>query len=79
MLSNTTLELTFTGADALDSDTADNFAIPSSDGQGETLEELNRQCPWIDDCSEVDDDGGGVGACAMLAEVELGLRLCIYM
>ena len=40
MLSNTTLELTFTGADALDSDT------------------------------------GEAGACAMLAEVEPGLKLC---
>ena len=69
VLSNTTLELTFTGADTLDPDTADSFAIPSTDGHGETLEELNSQCPWIDDCGEV-------GACAMLAEVEPGLKLC---
>ena len=76
VLSNTALELTFTVADTLDSDTADSFAIPSADGHSETLEELNRQCPWIDDCGEVDGDGGEVGACAMLAEVEPGLKLC---
>ena len=29
----------------MDSETADSFAIPSTDGQGETLEELNSPCP----------------------------------
>ena len=69
-------ELTLESRTALDLDTADSFAIPSVDGQGETLEELNKQCPWIDDCDEVDDYNGEVGACAMLAEVEPGLKLC---
>ena len=31
----------------MDSETADSFAIPSTDGRGETLEELNSPCPWI--------------------------------
>ena len=31
----------------MNSETADSFAIPSTDGQGETLEELNSPCPWI--------------------------------
>ena len=61
VLSNTTLELTFTGAGALISESADGFFIPSADGQGETLEEMNRQCPWIT---------GELGACAMLADVQ---------
>ena len=26
---------------------ADSYAVPSSDGQGETLEQLNSPCPWI--------------------------------
>ena len=60
VLSNTTLELTFTGADALGSGTTDSFAIPSTDGHGETHEEFNMQCLWIYDCGEVNDDGGKV-------------------
>ena len=31
----------------MDSDTADGFAIPSTDGRGEILEALNGPCPWI--------------------------------
>ena len=45
VLSNTTLELTFTSADALGSDTADSFATPLAGGHDETLEGFNRQCP----------------------------------
>ena len=42
---------------------ADSYAVPSSDGQGETLEQLNSPCPWIlasasdDDADPSDDDG----------------------
>jgi hypothetical protein len=44
-------------------DNADSYAVPSSDGQGETLEQLNSPCPWIlasasdDDADPSDDDG----------------------
>ena len=40
-----------------------SFALPSSNGQGETLEQLNSPCPWMlasaqdDDKVEPDDDG----------------------
>ena len=56
---------------ALENRAADSFAIPSTDGQGETLEELNRPCPWI--TADADDDQpecGELEACAMLAGVE---------
>ena len=31
----------------MDYESADSFAIPSTDGRGETLEELNSSCLWI--------------------------------
>ena len=31
----------------VDSESADSFAIPSTDGRGKTLEELNSSCLWI--------------------------------
>ena len=71
VLGNTTLELTFTGASVLDLETADSFAIPSADGLGETLEELNSPCPWI--AGEL-----GAQACAMLSEIEVAsARGCV--
>jgi hypothetical protein len=36
----------------MDSETADSFAIPSTDGRGEALEALNSPCPWV----TTDDD-----------------------
>ena len=35
--------------------TADSIALPSTDGQGETLEELNSPCPWTGDAYHSDD------------------------
>ena len=71
VLTNTTLELTFTGASALISESANSFVIPFTDGHGGTLEELNNQCPWIAaDADDGQSECGKLGACAMLAGVE---------
>ena len=40
--------------------TADSIALPSTDGQGETLEELDSTCPWIGDPYHSDDEVPGL-------------------
>ena len=62
------LERIFNEWAALVDKSADSFALPSSDGQGETLEQLNSPCPWMlasaSDDDEVESDGGGKVVCS---------------
>ena len=53
-------------ADSSDDNFADSFALPSADGQGETLEQLNSPCPWMMDSPptpDASDSEDTVSAC----------------
>ena len=39
---------------------ADSFSLPSSDSQGETLEQLNSPCPWMLASASDDDEVGSI-------------------